>query len=106
MCACKDNTRGTDAGATCVFDLTGTRLFKKNSPDTRDTQLFGLCVAVTDDLLVVGAPENTVVGDGGANVYSLSGSLLKRLPAMDAALGDQFAWRCAAAGTTVVVGML
>jgi len=79
-------------------------LFKLLPPDTRSSQIFGFSVLVTDELIIVGAPDNSTGPGGEVYIYNLSGSLLKRVTAPDRAVGDRFGNDVAVRGDILAVG--
>jgi|JI10StandDraft_1071094.scaffolds.fasta_scaffold19522_2 hypothetical protein len=83
---------------------------KASNTDAAD--LFGFSIANTDDLVVVGAPNETGTdegdtGEGAVYVYQKSGSttqFVARLKANNADAGDGFGASVALSGDTLVVG--
>ncbi|MCB1132694.1 MAG: hypothetical protein KDN05_16335, partial [Verrucomicrobiae bacterium] len=118
-----NNSGATDSGAAYVFRRNGSNwnqeaFFKASNPDTSD--LFGRAVAISGDLVVVGAynesssttgvnsvPNNNSSGTGAAYVFVKSGEIWSQdayLKASNPDLQDRFGWSVAVANDLVVVG--
>ena len=112
-----DNAEPNDvycnSGSAYVFGFNGTSWIEQTKlwlleSDCRDQ--FGWSVDVTDDTIVVGAPDGhwqTADGPGFAYVYSFNGLEWEpkfRLACSGAAYGDHFGWSVAVTGRTVLVG--
>ncbi|MCA9277095.1 MAG: FG-GAP repeat protein [Phycisphaerales bacterium] len=101
--AALDHTRAV--GAVYVYDVQSGDLVYKLQPLIEiENRAFGSSVAISGDLLVVGAPAENV-GAGGAYVYRLStGELLTRLTAEGLSDYDNFGLPVDIDGDLVVVG--
>jgi len=102
-----------NSGSAYVFGFDGTSWVERAKlqfPDGGCRDQYGWAVDVSDDTIVVGAPDGhwgTTDGPGLAYVYSFNGLEWEpkfRLACSDAAYGDHFGWSVAAAGRTVLVG--
>jgi hypothetical protein len=88
---------------------TGALLFTLNSPNPSSTGQFGMSVAMSGDLLVVGAPGNKIgtgsFSSGAVYVYRAStGALLRTIPNPMPVTSDDFGEAVAIDGNTIVVG--
>jgi len=91
---------------------TWTQIKKLNAPDAHNGDAFGTAVAISDDLIVIGAPLATVKAsqDGAAYVYgrnqggSNQWGFVKKMAAADGAAGDQFGSAIVVSNTMVVIG--
>ncbi len=103
-----NDASGTDSGAAYVFDTaTGQQLFKLTASDAGPFKYFGVSVAVSGTLAVVGAYLDNVAGpnSGSAYVFDLTtGQQLFKLTASDAAAQDQFGFSVAISGMFAIVG--
>jgi hypothetical protein len=91
-------------GILSVFTRTGTRWTKQaqfRAPDAADEDLFGWCLALSADTLVVGA-----LGKANVYVYTLSGTTWTAQATLSAPAGNDYAfgYSVALSGDTVVVG--
>ena len=107
-----DDDQGVSSGSAYVFRFNGSRWVEEQklvaadgAPDDR----FGGCVAVSGDVIVVGAVQDDDNGpnSGSAYVYGFNGSTWveeeKLLPG-DGSANDKFGASVAVSGDTVVVG--
>jgi hypothetical protein len=112
------------AGSIYVFDLNAKgipsftygptympRIFAGTPDDQTDGDVdagdeFGHSVAVGSSRIVVGAPYNndTALGSGSAYIYDLTGRIVKKIVASDAANADYFGWSVAVGCGRIVVG--
>ena len=107
-----DNDAGLNSGSAYVFIRTGaswTQHAKLVAADAAAGDVFGITVAVSGDILVVGAPGDSDAGvnSGSAYVFTRVGggwSQQAKLTATDAAAGDQFGASVAVSGDTAVLG--
>ena len=109
-----DDTGATDAGSAYVYDLNSVTptvpVATLNNPGPAAQDLFGVSVAISGTLVVVGAnADDTGATDAGsAYVYDLSSGTptvpVATLNNPDPAEGDQFGESVAISGTLVVVG--
>ena len=107
-----------DAGAVYLFqrDLGGAynwgELKKLTASDAEDADDFGRSVAITSDLLIVGAADEDAGGNAAGAAYIFlrdeggtdNWGEVKKLTASDAQAGDEFGASVAVSGGTVVVG--
>jgi hypothetical protein len=106
------DTPASNAGAAHVFRFNGTSWVweaKLLPPDGATNDNFGAAVAISGNLIAVGAPNNGPVGvkSGSAYVYHYTGagwSYGGKLRPADAVAGDSFGWSLAARGDRVLVG--
>jgi uncharacterized protein (TIGR03437 family) len=99
-------------GSAYVFARSGTAWIqaqKLTAADGAANDFFGYSVALGGDLLVVGAPYDTVgasAGRGSASVFTYLGYWYpqQKLTASDGAAGDKFGWSVALGGDTLAVG--
>ncbi len=92
-------------GAAYMFDLsTGSQLYKCTGSDTEAGDLFGQSVSISDNYVVVGAPNNNGY-TGGVYVYTLSaGTFVKKLTASDGITNDEFGYSISSVGDYLIVG--
>ncbi|MGP8145114.1 MAG: PQQ-binding-like beta-propeller repeat protein [Thermoplasmata archaeon] len=98
-----------NAGHAYTFNArTGALVATLTSPNAQTGGLFGRSVAITGTTVVVGAPQETVSGQGDAgHVYTFNaktGALILTLTSPDAQLNGFFGSSVAISGKTVVVG--
>ncbi len=102
------DTNGTDSGAAYLFDAnTGQQLHKLVSDDLQPGDQFGTSVAISGDLVVVGARLDDDQGDGSGAAFvfdRVSGAQLAKLLPSDGQAEDVFGISIAIDDTTVVVG--
>ncbi len=102
-----DDTGGTDSGQAFVFDAsTGTLIATLANPTPAEDDLFGNAVAISGDLVVVGALRDDTDGSNSGQAYlfqASTGALLATL-ANPAPFGDNFGAAVAIEGDRVVVG--
>ena len=84
----------------------GHQLAKLTAPDAEVGDHFGRSVATSGSLIVVGAPADDDSGSqsGSAYLYGMSGGLIAKLTASDAAAKDEFGISVAISNSAVVVG--
>lgn len=103
-----DDTRASQAGAVVVFDLRTLRQLRLiTAADGEAEDLFGYSVALSGNLLFVGAPEHqeSVERSGVVYVYDVrTGRQLRKIVPSDPAVGDHFGYALAADGKHLVVG--
>ncbi|OPY89177.1 MAG: hypothetical protein A4E72_01190 [Syntrophus sp. PtaU1.Bin208] len=101
------------AGAVYLFHRTGKgwkEFAKVNPPDGLDDDQFGFSVALSENVLMVGARRadpDGLTDAGAAYVYALNGNsvdLMTKLTASDVAAGDQFGQSVAMVGKVIAVG--
>jgi len=103
-----DNQMGVASGAAYVFDVgTGEQLFKLTASDARPQDYFGLSVAISGELAVVGAHGSDAAGPGAGAAYVFdagTGRELFKLMPSELAAGDKFGRSVAISGDLGVVG--
>ena len=109
-----DDTGAADAGSAYVYDLAGgtptVPMATLNNPVPAANDHFGVSVAISGTILVVGAFEDDTGASnaGSAYVYDLSGATptvpVATLNNPDPTTGDQFGISVAISGTRIVVG--
>lgn len=107
--AWQDDTGATDAGTAYVFDaMTGTLTATLNNPAIEPNDNFGVSVAISGNLAVVGAYHDNPGGvntAGTAYVFNaITGAHIATLNNPDAAVNDQFGNSVAISGNVAVVG--
>ena len=109
-----DDDAGEASGSAYVFVRSGgawSQQKKLTASDAAVTDEFGFSVAISGDMVVVGARFDDDAGEasGSAYVFVRSGgawSQQQKLTASDAAATDEFGFSVAISGDTVVVGAL
>jgi hypothetical protein len=109
-----DLPSGSGAGSAYVFERSGSiwqQRAKLVAPDGRTADLFGASVAISGDLVVVGAPYDDIdgigVNVGSAHVFERTGGTWNHaltLLASDAGTNHRFARSVAVSGNRVLVG--
>ena len=107
-----DSTTGSQAGAAFVFVRSGTTWTQQAAllaSDGAAFDRFGASVAISEDTIVVGAPDDdgTFSNSGSAYVFVRTGTTWtqqQKLTASDGTADDEFGNAVAVAGDTVVVG--
>jgi hypothetical protein len=100
-----DDDRGIYSGSVYVYNTDGTGQVKITASDGAEFDGFGFSVAVTDNHIVVGAPNNDDPSNSGSvYVYNLDGTGQVKITASDAELGDAFGYSVAVSDTHIVVG--
>jgi len=110
--AANEDEQGENAGAAYVFNYDGntwTENAKLTASDAQPGDCFGYPVAVSDDVLLVGAPYDDDNGNlsGSAYVFRFNGASWveeAKLIASDGEAGDLFALWAAIDGDVIVVG--
>ena len=102
------NENGILSGSAYAFDITtGQQLFKFLAADGESGDEFGISVAASGNLVVIGAPADTDNGDasGSAYVFNITtGQQIFKLLANDGQAGDTFGERVAIDGNLAVIG--
>ena len=105
---CFDDTRASNAGAVAVFDMRTLRHLRLiTAADGESEDLFGYSVALSGNLLFVGAPQHQESADDSGVVYVFdvrTGRQLRKIVPSDPAADDQFGYALAADGKHLVVG--
>ena len=93
-------------GAVYVYNLDGTGEVKITASDRNLGDGFGISVAVSDNHIVVGAPEDDDSGSnsGSVYVYNLDGTGEVKITASDGAANDYFGGSVAIHGDKIIVG--
>ena len=107
-----DISNGVDSGAVYVFtriDAVWTKQAKLTASDAFGADNFGRSVALSGDMLAVGAPGNTDKGadTGAAYIFARSDgawSEQAKLTASDASSTDNFGWSVSMSGNTMAAG--
>ena len=103
-----DDDNGSLSGSAYVFDVTtGQELFKLNASDGAEGDYFGIAVAVSGSIAVIGArlDDDNGPDSGSAYVFDVNtGQQLLKLTASDGAAGDTFGCAVAVSGTRAVIG--
>lgn len=104
-----DDDKGSESGAAYVFDVTtGAQLFKFTASDGAKSDYFGISVAISENIAIVGAPFDTDKGiypSGSAYVFDVTtGAQLFKLTSSDDAPFARFGNSVAISGTTALVG--
>lgn len=111
-----DDDLGTEAGAAYVYSYKGTGwVFEQKlhgTPPLEFEWYFGKSTAISGDVIVVGAPQDSTKGNsaGAAYVFRQSSGgrinwvLEQKLTAADGAAGDSFGYAVAVSGNVVMVG--
>lgn len=104
----EDDDNGTDSGSAYLFDIgTGEQLAKLLPSDGAAGDEFGVSVALTDTVAVVGAFNDDDNGQTSGSVYLfdvVSGVQIAKLTPNDGAAGDWFGRTVASSDTTIIVG--
>ncbi|MCK4873731.1 MAG: FG-GAP repeat protein [Phycisphaerales bacterium] len=85
----------------------GDQLFKLTADDAAAGDSFGRCVALGDNVVVVGADGDDDAGTDSGSAYvfdATTGLQLHKLTADDGAIGDEFGYFVAASSSIAVVG--
>jgi len=93
------------AGRAHIFDTGWNHLVTLQAPAPEDNGEFGIDVAVSGDLVVVGECKRDldVLNEGAAYVFDLEGNLVNSLVSPEPSVGAQFGTRVAVDGEIVVV---
>lgn len=106
-----DDDNGSASGSAYVFDLAGNQIAKIKPPVGQAGANFGRSVAVAQQRIIVGAPDETILADfstyttaGAAYLFGMSGTYMKRIIAGDVTnpSGDQSSG--ALFGASVAIG--
>ena len=103
-----DDDLGNSSGSAYVFDAqTGLQTLKLNATDGASGDRFGASVAISGNLIVVGAPEDQDNGPESGSAYvfdATSGMQLHKLLPSDGDISDDFGISVAIDGNLIVVG--
>ncbi|NEQ41634.1 MAG: hypothetical protein F6K40_37755 [Okeania sp. SIO3I5] len=104
----KDDDNGTDSGSAYLFDTTtGSLLQKFTAPDGSADDLFGISVALSNNIALVGSYLDDDKGSRSGSAYlfdTTTGSLLHKFTAPDGSASDQFGVSVALSNNTVLIG--
>lgn len=107
----EDDTAGHRSGSARVFELSGTAWVETTTlvaDDIEAGDLFGWSVAMSEDHILVGAPEPVVVGGAGsAYLFERSGTTWRQAARLAPPVGrenDRFGWSVALKGNTALIG--
>ncbi|UCD74906.1 MAG: FG-GAP repeat protein [Phycisphaerales bacterium] len=104
----EDDHAGTDSGSAYLFDtVTGDLIRKLIADDAATGDAFGCCVAVSEDIIVVGARFDDDAGGDSGSAYvfdAAKGEQIHKLTADDAEDFDHFGASVSVSGNTIVVG--
>ena len=105
-----DDDAGAGSGSAYVFDVApggGTELLKLTATDAAAGDYFGVAVAVSGNVAIVGSYGDDDAGSGSGSAYlfdATTGTQLFKLTATDAAAGDAFGYSVAISGNRAIVG--
>ena len=101
-----DDDAGSNSGSVYVYNTDGTSQGKILASDGELGDAFGYSVAVSDNHIVVGAPEDDDSGSmsGSVYVYNLDGTGEVKITASDGAANDYFGGSVAIHGDKIIVG--
>ena len=103
-----DDENGENAGAAYLFDVTtGIQVFKLLADDGAPGDEFGYRVAISKNIVAIGARGDDDNGDWSGSAYlfdAATGKQLEKLVANDGAADDEFGQSLAISGTTAIVG--
>ncbi len=111
-----DSQNGEGSGSVTIFQADGSGnwvdIARITPADAQAGVNFGRNLAISGDLLVVGAPGNLNFGAQAGSAYIFERNMggpnqwgqVAELSASDAAINDNFGWAVSVDGTTVVVG--
>lgn len=105
--AYEDDDKGLGSGSVYIFSLTNPISVQKlTAPDGEADDYFGEAVAISDDIIVIGAYGDDDKGDesGSAYIFNKDGTFINKLVPSDGATGERFGYSIAVSGTTIVVG--
>ena len=103
-----DYTGGYQSGSAYVFDATsGALVATLNNPTPADYDNFGVSVAVSGNIVVVGAYQDDTGAEDAGSAYvfdATTGALVATLTNPTPASGDYFGWSVAVSDNTVIIG--
>jgi WD40 repeat protein len=103
-----DDDNGTDSGSTYLFNVTsGTQITKLKPNDGAPGDYFGISVALSGSLALVGSHLDTDNGQDSGSAYlfnATTGQQIAKLKPEDGAAGDRFGFSVALSGNTALVG--
>jgi len=102
-----DDDNGSSSGSAYIYDLDGTGEVKITASDGLDNDRYGYAVAVGNNKVVIGAPNDDTgsnTDQGAVYIYNLDGTGEIKVTNSDAANGDKFGISVAVGSNKVVVG--
>lgn len=103
-----DDENGVDSGAAFLFDAATGALIAQLSPDDLAAgDEFGVSVAISGNVAIVGSPSDDDRGDDSGSVYLfdvLTGDQIAKFTASDGAAGNKFGESVAISGDRFIVG--
>jgi len=106
--AWNDDDLGSNTGSAYLFNAnTGQQLRKLNAADAQPNDWFGICVAIDQQTVAVGARMDDDLGDASGSAYlfdASTGAQLFKLNAQDGAAGDLFGASIALDDGLAIVG--
>jgi len=104
----ENDDAGNASGSAYLFNVTnGDQLYKLTADDAAAFDHFGVSVAVSGDVAIVGAhfEDDEGLQSGSAYLFDVTtGDQLLKLNADDAMAGDQFGWSVGISGNIAIVG--
>ena len=105
----RDDDNGDSSGSAYIYTSDGTLVTKISAPDDDFSALaeFGRSVAISDDIIAVGAFKDTNENgslSGAVYLFSIDGEYVDKIIAPDGATGDRFGCAVAISGDLLVVG--
>ncbi|NOG54069.1 MAG: hypothetical protein HND57_07030 [Planctomycetes bacterium] len=102
-----DDDNGTDSGSAYLFDTTtGMQITKLLPTDGASGSQFGVSVAISGTIAIVGAHSDEENGSASGSAYlfnTMTGEQIAKLLPTDGAAFDYFGFRVAISGTTAIV---
>jgi len=97
---------GLNTGTVFLYDKDGPFLHELVASDGKDHDNFGEAVDISDDIIVIGAPNDDSMGTdaGSAYIFNKDGTEVKKLVPNDLAPSDNFGYSVAISGDRLVVG--
>lgn len=94
------------AGRAHIFDSDGNYKAILQAPEPEETAEFGVSLAVSDDIIVVGEPKRNVgyPDEGRAHIFDSDGSLMATLHSPEPYPGAEFGFSVAVSEDIVVIG--
>jgi outer membrane protein assembly factor BamB len=101
-----DDTHASDAGRAFLYNAaSGDLLHSFSDPNPAASRGFGNAVAISNNFVVIGAPDNSFQTPGRAFVFdAVTGSLLHTLDNPEPTPGEGFGWNVAIDGNDVLIG--
>ncbi|MEE8156263.1 MAG: FG-GAP repeat protein [Phycisphaerales bacterium] len=105
-----DDDNGIDSGSAYLFDIaTGRQIAKLLADDGATHHDFGVSVAISGAIAIVGADRDDDNGNASGSAYlfdTASGQQIAKLLPNDGAMNDRFGISVAISGSTAIVGAL